>query len=134
MTPHTIKLCLTSLVLSLAVGGLLYTTMSESVAYYLHVDEVMIHPETWYGKTLQLHGFVVPGSILKRPHTLEYRFQMQHHGHLVHVTYTGLVPDTFRDAAEVVVQGMLSADGFTTQPNGVMAKCPSKYDARDAGI
>ena len=58
-----IKIGLTSLVLTLTFGGLLYTTMAEGTEYYKHVDEVMTQPDQWYGKKLQLHGFVVPNSI-----------------------------------------------------------------------
>ena len=54
------KIGLTSLVLALTFGGLLYTTMAEGTEYYKHVDEVMAQPDQWYGKKLQLHGFVVP--------------------------------------------------------------------------
>jgi cytochrome c-type biogenesis protein CcmE len=39
------------------------------------------------------------------------------------------VPDTFKDGAEVVLKGRLGPDGFDVEANGVMAKCPSKYDA-----
>jgi cytochrome c-type biogenesis protein CcmE len=38
------------------------------------------------------------------------------------------VPDTFQDGAEVVLRGQLQSDGFHVVNNGVMAKCPSKYD------
>jgi cytochrome c-type biogenesis protein CcmE len=40
------------------------------------------------------------------------------------------VPDTFKDDAEVVLKGRLTSDGFHVDPNGVMAKCPSKYEAQ----
>ena len=55
---------------------------------------------------------------------------MQSQGHVVHATYTGIVPDTFKDDAEVVLKGVLGPDGFEVHPNGVMAKCPSKYEAK----
>jgi cytochrome c-type biogenesis protein CcmE len=48
----------------------------------------------------------------------------------VGAVYTGVVPDTFKSDAEVVLKGMLSKDGFAVQPNGVMAKCPSKYEPK----
>ena len=47
-------------------------------------------------------------------------------------SYTGVVPDTFKNDAEVVLKGTLSAEGFSVAPNGVMAKCPSKYEAKTA--
>ena len=133
MKYKAVKIGLTSLVLAMTFGGLLYTTMAEGTEYYKHVDEVMAQPDAWYGKKLQLHGFVVPDSIMKRKNTLDYQFQVQSNGHIVNATYTGVVPDTFKSDSEVVLKGVLSADGFTTQPNGVMAKCPSKYEAKTTG-
>ncbi len=124
------KIGLTTLVLTLTFGGLLYTTMAEGTEYYKHVDEVMAQPESWYGKKLQLHGFVVPDSIMKKPNTLDYWFQVQQNGKIVTATYTGVVPDTFKSDSEVVLKGELSSAGFKVQPNGVMAKCPSKYEAK----
>ena len=43
--------------------------------------------------------------------------------------YTGIVPDGFKSGSEVVLKGRLSAHGFSVEPGGVMAKCPSKYVA-----
>ena len=125
-----LKIGLTSLVLTLTFGGLLYTTMAEGTEYYKHVDEVMGQPDQWYGKKLQLHGFVVPNSIHENRKTLEYWFQVQSNGQIVSATYTGVVPDTFKSDSEVVLKGQLSPEGFKVQPNGVMAKCPSKYEAK----
>ena len=124
------KIGLTTLVLTLTFGGLLYTTMAEGTEYYKHVDEVMAQPDQWYGKKLQLHGFVVPNSIAKKPNSLDYWFQVQSNGQIVTATYTGVVPDTFKSDSEVVLKGELSTSGFKVQPNGVMAKCPSKYEAK----
>jgi len=127
------KIGLTTLVLTLTFGGLLYTTMAEGTEYYKHVDEVMTQPDQWYGKKLQLHGFVVPNSIHVNKQTLGYWFQVQSNGQIVSASYTGVVPDTFKSDSEVVLKGTLSTDGFKVQPNGVMAKCPSKYEAKPGG-
>lgn len=134
MKHKAIKIGLTSLVLTLTFGGLLYTTMAEGTEYYKHVDEVMVQPDVWYGKKLQLHGFVVPNSIMKRKNTLDYQFQVETNGHIVNASYTGVVPDTFKSEAEVVLKGTLSAEGFHVLPNGVMAKCPSKYEAKPGAL
>ena len=93
----------------------------------------MTQPNEWYGKKLQLHGYVVPDSIMKRKNSLEYKFQVQSNGHVVHATYNGVVPDTFKSDAEVVLQGHAVDEGFHVSPNGVMAKCPSKYEAKPGG-
>src|SRR5919199_419527 len=128
MTAKPFKIGATLLVLGLAFGGLMYSTLSEGTEFYKHVDEVMANPGAWQGKHLQLHGFVVDKSILRRPDTLDYRFQIQSNGKVLPVRYTGVVPDTFKGGAEVVLKGRLGPDGFAVDKDGVMAKCPSKYN------
>jgi cytochrome c-type biogenesis protein CcmE len=129
MSSKSIKIGATVLILGLAFAGLLYSSLSEGTEYYKHVDEVMANPSLWEGKRLQLHGFVVDHSILRKPDTLDYRFQVQNNGRVVPVRYSGVVPDTFKGGAEVVLKGRLDSNGFMVDANGVMAKCPSKYQA-----
>ena len=123
------KIGVTVAVLGAAFGGLFYSTLAEGTEYYKHVEEVMAAPDDWYGKRLQLHGFVAKDSIRRRRESLDYRFVIESKGKAVQASYTGVVPDTFKDGAEVVLKGQLGPHGFTVEPNGVMAKCPSKYDA-----
>jgi cytochrome c-type biogenesis protein CcmE len=130
MKGKAIKVALSTVVLVLAFGGLLWSTLRDGTEYYKHVEEVMVQPEAWYGKRPQLHGFVVPSTILRRRDSLDYRFQVHSKGHVVNASYTGIVPDTFKDEAEVVLKGTLTPAGFQVEPNGVMAKCPSKYEAK----
>jgi cytochrome c-type biogenesis protein CcmE len=134
MSARTAKISLTTLVLVTAFGGLLWSTMAEGTEYYKHVDEVMAAPEQWYGKKLKLHGYVVKDSILRKRDGLEYRFKVENKGHVVQASYTGIVPDTFKDSAEVVVTGTLGPHGFDVDRNGVMAKCPSKYEAKPGAV
>ncbi len=138
MAHRYIKIAVTSVVLVLAFSALLWSTLREGTEYYKNVSEVLPQQQQWQGKKLQLHGYVVPGSILRRPNTLDYRFKVQNNparsqqpGDIVEVSYTGVVPDTFKDEAEVVLKGRLTENGrFQTEANGVMAKCPSKYEAK----
>jgi cytochrome c-type biogenesis protein CcmE len=130
MSNRTARIGLTAAVLIVALSGLLWSTLSEGTEYYKHVDEVMQAPDQWYGKRLQLHGFVVKDSILRRRDSLDYRFKIESKGAVVDATYTGIVPDTFKGESEVVVKGTLGPGGFTVEPNGVMAKCPSKYEPK----
>jgi cytochrome c-type biogenesis protein CcmE len=141
MTHRYIKIGVTAFVLVLAFGGLLWTTMREGTEYYKNLDEVMVDQKEWHGKQLQLHGYIVPGSIYRKRDSLEYKFKVQNSparasqtagSHVVEASYTGIVPDTFKDEAEVVLKGKLTPTGFHTDPNGVTAKCPSKYEAKSA--
>ena len=137
MTHRYIKFGLTAFVLVAAFAGLMWSTLQDGTEYFKHVDEVMVNPQAWENKPLQLHGYVVPGSIMKRQDTLEYKFKVQNnparaadHGHVVEASYTGIVPDTFKDESEVVLKGTLTSKGFEVAKDGVMAKCPSKYEPK----
>jgi len=127
MSAKALKIAATSSVLLLALTGLMFTTLREDTQFYKHVDEVMVDPSSWHGKRLQLHGYVE--GIERKRNSLEYRFKVQSNGSVVHASYSGVVPDTFKDGAEVVLKGRLNDEGFEVERNGVMAKCPSKYEA-----
>jgi cytochrome c-type biogenesis protein CcmE len=126
MTAKPVKIVSTVAVVVLALTGLLYATLREDTQYYKHVNEVMAEPSAWQGKRLQLHGYVE--GIERKRNSLEYRFNVESNGSVVQARYTGVVPDTFKDGAEVVLKGRLHSDGFEVERNGVMAKCPSKYE------
>ncbi len=129
MAKTTTRVLISGAVLVAALTLLFFVTVSSNdTQYYKHVDEVMANPSQWYNKPLQLHGFVVDGSIMKRQNSMDYKFSVKNGNFTVPVTYTGVVPDTFKDGSEVVVKGRLSPAGFEVEPDGVMAKCPSRYE------
>jgi len=129
--PNLAKILVSVAVIGVGVGYLLVSTAGEAMEYYKHVDEVVPKSADWQKKPLQLHGFVVPGSIKKHMNResgqLEWKFVETNCGQTIDVYYAGVVPDTFKDGAEVVVKGAL--DGDTFHGAEVMAKCPSKYQA-----
>ena len=127
MSNKAAKISLTGLVLATAFGVLMYSSLGESLQYYKYVDEVVGSQSDWTGKKLQVHGYVVPGSIGMKRSTLEYRFDIQRNGKTMRAYYTGIVPDTFKDDSEVVLTGVLTKEGFVA--NDMTAKCPSKYEA-----
>jgi cytochrome c-type biogenesis protein CcmE len=136
MTHRYIKMGITAATVVTAFVALLWTTLRDGTEYFKNIDEVMVERQAWEGKPLQLHGYIVPGSILRRPGSLDYRFKVQNNpphsgtsGHVVEASYTGIVPDTFKSEADVVLRGRLAGDGFHTDRDGVVAKCPSKYEA-----
>src|SRR5688500_4319436 len=124
MSHKAAKIGLTGLILATAFGVLLYSTLGESAQYYKHVDEVMVQPDAWYGKPLQVHGYAK--DIRRKRDSLDYSFEMHSNGQVLRATYTGIVPDTFKNDSEVVLEGRLGPDGF--HATGVTAKCPSKYE------
>ncbi|HET9386192.1 MAG TPA: cytochrome c maturation protein CcmE [Gemmatimonadales bacterium] len=126
MSQKAAKIGVTTLVLVTVFGMLVYTTLSENMQYYKYVDEVTASPDAWMGKKLQVHGYVVPGSIGRSRDRQVYRFDIQRNGKTIRAFYTGAPPDTFKDEAEVVLTGTLTAEGFMA--TDMTAKCPSKYE------
>ncbi len=132
------KIVASVVVVTGAVGFLLSRSLKEGAESYKHVDEVMANVTSFHGKRLQVHGHVVDGSIEQKKGTLEYRFKIESREPRPHAViaanYTGLVPDTFKSGAEVVARGMLGeGDRLDVIPDGIMAKCPSKYEAAKPG-
>jgi cytochrome c-type biogenesis protein CcmE len=129
-----IKIVVSVVAVAGAVGFLLTKSMKEGAEYYKHVDEVTSNLDHLRGMRLQVHGNVVDGSIEQAKGTLLYRFKIESRAPrapaIITATYDGLVPDTFKSGAEVVAKGTLTADNqLAVVPDGIMAKCPSKYDA-----
>src|SRR4051812_13327080 len=118
MNQKFIRIGITVFVLAASFGGLMWFSLREDTQYYKEVQEVMTSPQQWEGKPLSLKGFVVPGSITRaRTDKLEWRFKVQNKGSSVDAAYHGVVPDTFKDDAEVVLTGKLTPTGFTVAPN-----------------
>jgi cytochrome c-type biogenesis protein CcmE len=129
----SIKIVATVLVAVGAVSALMLSSTRADLQFYKHVDEVMAAPGALRGKALQVHGYVVKDSIENRAGTLEYRFRLEtkapRSAAEVTAYYKGIVPDTFKSGAEVVVTGTL-ADDNRLLGTAISAKCPSKYEAK----
>ena len=131
MNNRIIKLVLTVAVVAAGVSFLVISSMG-STQYYKMVDELMTEPEPFVGKTMRVHGYVEPGSIVE---TIEDQktvrtFVLENKGHSIQMHHDGPVPDTFKDKSEVVAKGTFkkTADGYRFEAIEIMAKCPSKYE------
>jgi cytochrome c-type biogenesis protein CcmE len=116
------------------VGAVLYLSALPGGEYYKHVDEVMSNVDQLRGKNLQVHGFVVKDSILQKRGSLEYKFKLETRAPraaaIIEAEYRGLVPDNFKSESEVVAKGTITSDNrLTIVPDGISAKCPTKYNA-----
>jgi cytochrome c-type biogenesis protein CcmE len=132
MTAKPFKIAATIVVVLVALTGLMFATLRDETQYYKRVDEVMTDPGAWHGKRLQLHGYAT--GIERKRNSLEYRFKVHNNGSVVEAHYKGVVPDTFKEGSEVVLKGKLSSEGFTVERDGVIGKCPSKYEPSKAGV
>ena len=102
---------------------------TDGMVYYKTVGEFMTLADretTGY----RVNGKVVHGSIERMPTGEDVMFVMSDGAAEMTVSYHGIIPDTFVDGADVVVEGRL-LDGDTFKAHTLLAKCPSKYDSAD---
>ena len=116
----------------LVVSGFQKTAM-----YYFTVSELEAREADFVDKRIKLAGKVVPGSIQVdgQTHAVEFRIWEPTEGTNEGlstqraVTYKGVVPDTFKDEADVILEGKTRTDGVF-QAETLLAKCPSKYEGK----
>jgi len=85
------------------------------------------------GGDYKLTGKVVDGSVKRRGETLSFAIRDRAGNTSVPVTYTGVVPDPFRDGREVIVDGKLQGGTFVAERDSLVTKCPSKFENASDG-
>ena len=110
---------------------LIFSGISESMVYYYSVSEVKARKADLAGKGIRVNGHVLAGSIRRYEGGTGVDFAVveKKTEETLSVTYAGLIPDTFKENAEVVVEGIYDPRNPTFQATTLLAKCPSKYEA-----
>jgi cytochrome c-type biogenesis protein CcmE len=79
------------------------------------------------GKSYQLTGKVVDGSIRKTGTSYAFRVRDRDGTSSVPIAYTGSVADTFRGGREVIVTVRREGATFVGEKDSLITKCPSKF-------
>lgn len=111
-------------VLAVAVGLTLYG-LSGQIALFktpTEIAEGTVEP----GRRLRIGGLVKEGSVVKENGGATVSFAVTDTVNDVAVTYTGLLPDLFREGQGVVAEGALGPDGRFAADT-VLAKHDEKY-------
>lgn len=113
----------------LGMGVLLWAGLDRpgGMVYYHTVSEFM-QLEARSTDGFRVNGKVVEGSIERMATGQDVAFVMSDGQTVMPVRYHGIIPDTFVDGADVVVEGTLQDDEVFTA-HTLLAKCPSKYEA-----
>lgn len=77
------------------------------------------------GKTFRVGGMVTKGSVQRVPGSLQVRFVVTDFANSVPISYTGLLPDLFREGQGVIAHGQLRDGVFVADE--VLAKHDEKY-------
>jgi cytochrome c-type biogenesis protein CcmE len=85
------------------------------------------------GRAYQLTGTVATGSVRHLGPVLLFRVRDRAGGASVPVSYTGTVPDPFREGREVIVTVRKQGGQFIGERDSLITRCPSKYAAAKSG-
>lgn len=120
-----IRLLIGFVAVACAIGLLVARSANKSMVYYVTVTELLGESRGRDLSGLRVTGTVVPGTVERGD--LHVRFHMTDGDKSIPVEYKGVIPDTFSEKGEVVVEGVYHTGG-TFEANFLMAKCPSKYE------
>lgn len=87
-------------------------------------DETGVKPLV--GQRLRIGGLVVEGSVKRNQDTLAVEFDLMDTGPKVTVSYTGILPDLFREGQGIVATGVLQANNMIVAEE-VLAKHDEEY-------
>ena len=109
----------------LLAGALVYTTFSaaspERIPSQLSTAQS--------GQSYKLGGKVVAGSVKRERDSMTFEVQDPKGPAKVAVSYSGSVPDPFREGREVIVTVQRDGEAFVAQRDSLVTKCPSKFEA-----
>ncbi len=110
-------------ILAVAVGLVLVALEDTIVFFYgpTEVTEKSIQP----GQRFRLGGLVADGSVV-RGEGKTVRFDVTDTKNVLPVTFTGILPDLFREGQGVVAEGKLTVAG-TFEADSVLAKHDETY-------
>ena len=106
--------------------ALIGTAMRDGINFFRSPSEVAVAPPGPH-ETFRIGGLVEEGSLSAKGETVSFR--VTDGGAAVPVTYTGIVPDLFREGEGMVALGRL--DGGTFQATELLARHDETYMPRE---
>ncbi|MBX3597068.1 MAG: cytochrome c maturation protein CcmE [Rhizobiaceae bacterium] len=119
--------------LSVILGGLGFLALAAALTFfalgqkasYFYMPADIEQAQLAPGQRIRLGGLVEEGSIIRGQGTT-VRFSVTDQANTVKVTYTGILPDLFRDNQGVIAEGSFGSDGVFVA-DSVLAKHDENY-------
>jgi len=131
MSGKKIKIAVSFAVVAVLMIWLTISGFNENMQYYISIKDVKAMEADKLNTGLRVKGHLVDGSIEEIPNSLEIFFMIEENGQQMRVRYDKERPDTFKEGAEVLVEGKYLADHGYFDATMLMAKCPSKYESEE---
>jgi cytochrome c-type biogenesis protein CcmE len=113
------------ILLGVATATVIATQAFEDNLLYFYDPSQIVAGEAPEGKKFRIGGLVQPGSLQRTPGSLEVRFSVSDNAHAMTVSYSGLLPDLFREGQGVIAHGKLENGVFVADE--VLAKHDENY-------
>ena len=105
--------------------ALLLNALNSNMALYISPSDVLAG-QAPKDKPFRLGGMVVEQSLQRENDGLTVHFQVTDNAKTIPVTFTGILPDLFKEGQGVVAQGTMSGDGVF-RASEVLAKHDETY-------
>jgi len=127
MKPRHRKLALIVLVVAIlgAAVALVLNAFNSNLVFFFSPTQVA-NGEAPTSRAFRIGGLVEAGSIRREADGLTTRFVVTDTAKSMPVTYTGILPDLFKEGKGVVAEGRLGADGLFSATQ-VLAKHDENY-------
>lgn len=113
MTPTRKKrlYLIAAMVVGIAIAtGLALKAFNQNLMFFFSPSEVA-SGKAPQGQRFRIGGMVVKGSVHRDPKSLAVTFDLTDYKHTVTVSYTGILPDLFREGQGIVAHGKLNGQG-----------------------
>src|SRR3954469_9163402 len=127
---RTVRLVVALTAAVVLASALIYTSFSAASPA---LSPTQLMHQAQQGRSYQVTGKVVPGSVRRSGETLYFSVEDRAGGSRVPISYAGTVPDPFQAGREVIVTVQRQPQGFVGERDSLITKCPSKYKSAPPG-
>ena len=131
MKKKNLKFIVGGSIVAVTIGYLAYGGIQKAALYYLTISELKERgPSETSGEMVRVNGTVLDESFQYDYERENLHFTITDGKNKLPVIYQGVSPDTFGPGTEVVLEGRYESEDIF-EASKLMAKCPSKYEARE---
>ena len=127
MTPRQQRMLSVGLLLGglALVSALTIGAYREGTGFYYELDEIQAGKAP-QDRSIRVGGLVADGSVMRESGSLEMRFTLTDTVNELVVSYTGVLPDLFREGQGIIANGRIGADGVFVAEE-ILAKHDENY-------
>lgn len=127
------KFAIAGVIIFLTIIALVYTAFKQSSVYYMTVTELKSKGGSLTGQGLRASGQAKDGTIKYDSEKLILDFDISEKespDNIIHVTYKGIKPDSFKADVEVILEGKYDPNENLFKATTLLVKCPSRYEGK----